>query len=271
LFLSAPWSPEYFEACVHAGLPIILLGSIVGPQGVDNVLADNTNGARQAVKLLLRTGCRWLAYLGLGGATFSDKERFQGFSNVVKEADLSFSFHSVEGSSADAAFNTAISMLSASRWPDGVFCGSDSIAFCVIEAARALGLAVPGDLSVVGFNNVLPANWRSFKLTTIEYPIGQTIDNIVELLDKNGFVQSVVDAGSHRFLLLDTHTLGQGWGSLDGNRLEWLNQALPNFADDRFLDAPNLSPPYGLAVVNGRNVMIHRIEFGHSDEIVASD
>jgi 3',5'-cyclic AMP phosphodiesterase CpdA len=169
-----------------------------------------------------------------------------------------------------------------------------------------------------------------------------------DLLDKNGFVQSVVDAGSHRFLLLDTHTPGQGWGSLDGNRLEWLDQALiladrpcfvclhhpplstalpaydaigllgaerfaavlnrhcstvlqvlfghchmsvsgslggvpvcgiqsllyqalPNFADDRFLDAPNLSPAYGLAVVNGRNVMIHRIEFGYSDEVVASD
>jgi DNA-binding LacI/PurR family transcriptional regulator len=67
---------------------------------------------------------------------------------------------------------------------NGVFCGSDSIAFGVIEAARALGLSIPDHLSVVGFNNVPPADWRSFRLTTIEYPIGRTIETIVDLLDK---------------------------------------------------------------------------------------
>ncbi len=177
-------SPEHSEACVRAGLPIVLFGRIVTLPGVDSVLADNIKGARQAAELLLRTGCRRLVYLGRGGATFSDRERFQGFSNVVTEAGVSFSSHSVEGSSEDAAFNAAISLLSASEQPDGVFCGSDSIAFCVIEAARALGLAVPDDLSVVGFNNVPPANWRSFKLSTIEYPIGCTIDTIIDLLDR---------------------------------------------------------------------------------------
>lgn len=165
-------------------------------------------------------------------------------------------------------------------------------------------------------------------------------------LDDNGFVQSVVDVGSYRFLLLDTHTPGQGWGSLDSSRLEWLNQALatadrpcfvclhhpplstalpaydaigllgaerfaevleqhrstvfqvlfghchmsvsgnmrgvpvcgiqsllyqalPNFADDRFLDAPDLPSAYGLAVVDEGNAVIHRIEFGYPDNVVA--
>lgn len=167
-----------------------------------------------------------------------------------------------------------------------------------------------------------------------------------DLLDENGFVQSAVDAGSHRFLLLDTHTPGQASGSLDGSRLEWLDQALtradrpcfvclhhpplstalpafdaigllgaerfaevlnrhrsrvfqvlfghchmsvsgnmrgipvcgiqsllyqahPNFADDQFLDAPELPSAYGLAVVNEGNVIIHRIEFGYPDNDVA--
>lgn len=168
-----------------------------------------------------------------------------------------------------------------------------------------------------------------------------------DLLDENGFVQSTVDVGSHRFLLLDTHTPGQGSGSLDSGRLEWLDrslsladrpclvclhhpplstalqaydaiglieagrfaalldrhrstvfqvlfghchmsvsgsmrgvpvcgiqsllyQALPNFADDRFLDAPDLPSAYGLAVVDERNVVIHRIEFGYPDNVVGA-
>jgi 3',5'-cyclic AMP phosphodiesterase CpdA len=167
------------------------------------------------------------------------------------------------------------------------------------------------------------------------------------LLDKHGFVQSAVVVGSHRFLFLDTHMPGQGWGSLDGDRLEWLDQeltradqpcvvclhhppfatalpaydaiglqdagqcaaildrhrskvfqvffghchmsvsgnmngipvcgieslfyqALPNFTDDRFLDAPNLSPTYSLAVVDRCNLIVHRIAFEYSDEIVVS-
>lgn len=106
---SGTMSREHSEACVRAGLPIILMGRIVTHPGVDSVLADNANG---------------------------------------------------------------------------VFCGSDSIAFGVIEAARALGLSIPEHLSVVGFNNVPPADWRSFRLTTIEYPIGRTIETIVDLLDK---------------------------------------------------------------------------------------
>jgi len=181
---SGTMSREHSEACVRAGLPIILMGRIVTHPGVDSVLADNANGARQAAELLLRTGCQRLVYLGRGGATFSDKERFQGFSDEVTRAEVSFCSHSVEDPNQDAVFTAAIAILSSSKRPDGVFCGSDSIAFGVIEAARALGLSIPEHLSVVGFNNVPPADWRSFRLTTIEYPIGRTIETIVNLLDK---------------------------------------------------------------------------------------
>ncbi len=177
-------SPEHSAACVHAGLPIILVGRIVDLPGVDSVLADNGDGARQAAELLLRTGCRRLAYLGRGGATFSDKERFQGFSDVATGVGTSRPLHSVENTDGKNAFDAAMAMLSAPSRPDGVFCGSDSIAFGVIEAARALSLSIPGDLSVVGFNNIPQADWRSFRLTTIDYPIPRTIETIMDLLDK---------------------------------------------------------------------------------------
>lgn len=99
-----------------------------------------------------------------------------------------------------------------------------------------------------------------------------------DLLDKNGFVQSVVDAGSHRFLLLDTHTPGQGWGNLDAHRLEWLDEAL--YSADRpcfiCLHHPPLEtalPAFDaiglhgseqfMAVLDRHRSMVFQVLFGH--------
>ena len=54
----------------------------------------------------------------------------------------------------------------------------------MIEAARALGLAIPGGLSVIGFNNIPAAARRSFGLTTIDYPVGRVVTEIMALLDR---------------------------------------------------------------------------------------
>jgi len=181
---SGTMSLDHSEACVRAGLPIILVGRVVELAGVDCVVADNGDGSRQAAELLLRTGCRRLAYLGRGGTTFSDKERFDGFSAAASGDGESCTLHSVGGPDEKSIFEAAMAMQSAPTRPDGVFCGSDSIAFGVIEAARALGLDVPGDLSVVGFNNIPQADWRSFRLTTIDYSIPHTINTVMDLLDR---------------------------------------------------------------------------------------
>jgi LacI family transcriptional regulator len=53
-----------------------------------------------------------------------------------------------------------------------------------MEAARALNFSIPDDLSVIGFNNVPLAASRSFRLSTVDFPIEPTIAAIMELLDK---------------------------------------------------------------------------------------
>ncbi|MPZ11427.1 MAG: LacI family DNA-binding transcriptional regulator [Kiloniellaceae bacterium] len=176
-------SPAHSELCVKAGLPVILAGRVLDAPGVDSVLADNRGGGRQAAELLIRTGCRRLAYLGRGGATFSDRERFAGFAAAARAAGLKVIDQAVAQRDDTATFQASTALLTGDSRPDGLFCGADSLAIPAIEAARALGLGVPEEISVVGFNNVPNAAWRSFRLTTLDYPVGQVVEDILALID----------------------------------------------------------------------------------------
>ena len=70
-----------------------------------------------------------------------------------------------------------------SEKPDAVFVASDHMAFAVMDTLRhELGLRVPQDVSVVGFDNVPQADWGSYRLTTVEQPIAPMIEATVKLL-----------------------------------------------------------------------------------------
>ena len=176
-------SLEHSELCVRAGLPIILAGRVMAVPGVDCVLADNRDGGRQATELLLRTGCRRLAYLGHGGATFSDGERWAGFEAAAAAAGLPVSSEVIEGRDDAAAAQGAAALLSQDLRPDGIFCSNDRIAIAALETARSLGLRVPDEVSIVGFNNTPSSARRSFRLTTLDYPVARVVQGILSLLD----------------------------------------------------------------------------------------
>ncbi|MCW2305845.1 LacI family DNA-binding transcriptional regulator [Rhodobium gokarnense] len=176
-------SPEHAGLCVRAGLPVILSGRVLDAPGVDSVLADNVGGGRQAADLLIRTGCRRLAYLGRGGATFSDRERYEGFSATAANAGRAVATTAVTDRDHNAVFQAATDLLAGPAPPDGLFASTDSMAVAAVEAARAVGLSVPGDIAIVGFNNVPMAARRSYRLTTIDYPISAVVSGIMDLLD----------------------------------------------------------------------------------------
>lgn len=172
------------EMCAKAGLPVILSGRVMEGFVADSALADNRDGGRQAADLLTRTGCKRLAYFGRGGSTFSDRERRDGFVAAAKDAGYDPIIHSITGEEVAPLFDSAIALLSRSDRPDGVFCGNDILAVQVLEAARALGLAIPDDVSVIGFDNISVAAHHSYRLTTLNYPVESLVQEIVGMLDR---------------------------------------------------------------------------------------
>ncbi len=175
-------SLEASRACVRAGLRVILVGRELKEQGVDSVVAANADGGRQAAELFDRTGCRKPVYFGLSSESFSDRERFEGFRDYLSGCRIQTRAFRVRRQDEEAIYEEASRLLVAPDRPDAVFCGTDRLAFGVIEAARALRLSVPGNVSIIGFNNVRAAARRTFQLTTLDYPVDLIVSEIMETL-----------------------------------------------------------------------------------------
>jgi DNA-binding LacI/PurR family transcriptional regulator len=148
------------------------------------VTCDNLKGGREIAEFLLETGHRNLAYIaGTPDATTSI-DRGRGFAARCAEAGLTIAqdnlppvFSYEDGYAAAQRLVRAIPDL------DAIFCANDIVAFGAVDALRhEMGLDVPGDISVVGFDDVAMAGWPSHALTTYRHPMERMAAETVELI-----------------------------------------------------------------------------------------
>ena len=123
----------------------------------------------------------------------------EGFLSVAREHELSLDpswILQVPDNNYELACSAATHMLESDNPPDGVFACSDTYAAAVIRAARKAGLSVPGDLMVVGFDNIDIATMTTPTLTTVNQPryrMGYGACNLLlERMSGNGPAHSMV-------------------------------------------------------------------------------
>ena len=96
-------------------------------------------------------------------------------------------------------FKAALALLDRDDPPDAIFCSSDNAALGAMDAARhELGIRIPDELSIVGFDDIPAAAWPSYSLTTIRTPVNRMIDATIEIL----FGQSEERATNPAFMLV---------------------------------------------------------------------
>ena len=165
------------------GVPVVLAGRLADGEMIDCVCSDNLSGGRQAADLLVRTGHRRIAYLGRTRHAYSDNERYQGLIHGLAHHDLKpFAEYRIEERVQD--FDATMGILAGEPKPDAIFCVNDALAMQVLEACRLLGIRVPEDLAVIGYDDIPQARWPSFRLTTIAYPVPETVAEILSLLTR---------------------------------------------------------------------------------------
>jgi DNA-binding LacI/PurR family transcriptional regulator len=142
------------------------------------VAIDDVVGGAMAARHLLEAGHRRIAFVGdVEDSPFafaSSQRRLEGFGRVLAEAGVALPASYVRRGpfSREAAVLLTRQLLALSRPPTAIFAASDVQAFGVLDAAARAGLAVPGDLSVVGFddNELAAANG----LTTVRQPLRES-------------------------------------------------------------------------------------------------
>jgi LacI family transcriptional regulator len=159
----------------QAGIPVVAVDPHTGPDGPATVDSDNIHGARLATEHLLSLGHRRIAFLGGRPDLRSAQLREEGFREALGDAGLSPdpAFMKVAGYDPKLAESPARELLSlpAEERPTAIFAANDISAIRVIEVARELGLRVPEDVSVIGYDNVPEAASSTPPLSTVAQPL----------------------------------------------------------------------------------------------------
>ncbi|GAA4549866.1 LacI family DNA-binding transcriptional regulator [Amycolatopsis samaneae] len=179
------------ESVAARGLPLVVIDQPLVP-GAARVGCDDRGGAALAARHLLDLGHRRFGILSAqclsavrGGrmtaeaalaSPFHDtRERLRGYLDTLAGAGIAASevaVWEVPGMSTEAAMAAASALLRETPRPTALLCMSDQLALGAMAAARQLGLDVPGDVSVVGFDDTPSARWSEPALTTIRQDLG---------------------------------------------------------------------------------------------------
>jgi LacI family transcriptional regulator len=168
------------------GFPLVTIDDQTEPATLPWVGVDNIASAYAATRHLLDLGHRRIAHI-LGPQNFYCAiERYQGYCQALQEANISIdptlllqgTFEPASGS------RCATELFSRPRgnWPTAIFVANDQMAYGVLEVAEQQGIAIPGDVAIVGFDdNSFSAHVRP-PLTTIRQPFFEMGRNALEVL-----------------------------------------------------------------------------------------
>jgi len=183
MILSAILSTHMANVCQKQGIPVLLYNR--EPEGleVNTVQIENHEGGRSAAEILYDVGHRRIAFVGGESGDATSMARQAGLVEYLSEVGLEL--YQLEF--GDYTFNSGreagLRLLSRREKPDAVFCASDVMALGVMHAARhELGLSIPKDFSLIGFDDIPAAAWPGHMLTTIRQPIRRMIQEAVEVL-----------------------------------------------------------------------------------------
>jgi DNA-binding LacI/PurR family transcriptional regulator len=174
-----PLGNEALARLAERRLPIVAVGRDIQHPAIDRVYADEERGARDAVEHLLAQGHRRIGFLGVNLAQSSGLRRFRGYRQALEAQGLEVEEELVAGpeggpgpgySTQADGYAGMKSLLGLRPAPTAVFARNDFTALGAICAARDLGLRIPEDIAVVGFDNVPLAAYTIPPLTTVDQP-----------------------------------------------------------------------------------------------------
>lgn len=165
------------------GIPVVMFNRGQDDDALSEVTSDNIAGGRRAAEFLIAAGHERIAHIMGWQGSSTGRDRATGFRLAMEEAGRrphAFVDGMYDRQTAAAA---ARDLCRAGTRPDAIFVGNDHMAFAVMDELRfGLNLSIPGDVSVIGYDDVPMAAWPSYALTTIRQPVNRMVAATVEAL-----------------------------------------------------------------------------------------
>jgi len=184
LLVPAQSTPDSVELIQKHNTPVIVLDRRVPNLKTDIVRCDSEEGAYQLTRLLLSLGHRQIAILDGPKDVSTSKDRLDGYRRAMTEAGISDSGrHEYIGSFTQASgYEMTRRAFGRPTKPTGLFAANNFIAYGALKALRELGLRVPEDVAVVGFDDLPPALVAFPFLTVAVQPAYEMGQKAIEIL-----------------------------------------------------------------------------------------
>jgi len=186
---------EYLLELSKGDTPFILLNRHVDGLSNNCITLNNINGGYLATKALLNMGHTDIGYISGPLWKTDTKDRLQGHKNALQEFGITFDqklcyegdFHEKSGMDGLEYF------LSKKHKITGLVCANDEMASGAMVKARDTHIAVPGDLSIIGYDDINVAYYLHPKLTTIRYPVEEMGHMAAKWVVKNVYKKDIAD------------------------------------------------------------------------------
>ncbi len=194
IVMALPFGPQEAQRLEDGGLATVTIEFSQDP--FSSIRIDDRAGGRMAAEHFIRLGHTCCGFVGDSGlpdyAIHTSDLRLQGYRHQLEKAGagLADSHIALAAHGREQARRSAHALLDLPQPPTAIFAASDVQAFGVLRAARERGLAVPGDLAVMGFDDIESAD--DVGLTTVRQPLEESGRVAVELL-----LAQIADASRH--------------------------------------------------------------------------
>jgi LacI family transcriptional regulator len=176
------------ERLIDSGMPCMLYNRRLGSGRGNYVVLDNLQAGRELTRHLLGLGHRRIGFIGTLAGLSSAAERRRGYRAALQEAGVrpQPQFVRMRGVKPELARDAAREILTRPDRPTAIVGSSDRVALSVIEVAEELGLSVPGDLAVVGVDNIPMAAHQAIQLTTVDQHLAEmgrlAVEGILDII-----------------------------------------------------------------------------------------
>ncbi len=174
---------DHFQRLIDNGVPLVFFDRICTGVDASRVVVDDYQGAYNAVKHLIDTGCRRIAYYGASMNLEISKNRYNGYHDALTSHGLKPDERFIRYcDNRDDAETITPEILQMDDRPDAFFAINDDTAIGIMYTAKRMGLSVPGDISICGFTNGQRAVACDPMLTTVEqrgHVVGEEAANIL--------------------------------------------------------------------------------------------
>ena len=180
------------DLTIPANIPLISIDRYFGAL-ISCVSSDNYGGGRLAAEKLVENGCKNLAFLRIGSKlTNEPNKRKDGFVSACEALDVPYTLKIVDDGTPYSAFEEFLQehMHDGKLDFDGIFCVTDSLAYQIMNSLKGMGLRIPEDVQIIGFDGSRHFGDMELYCSTIVQPVEEIAETCVSMILEKHLLQA---------------------------------------------------------------------------------